>query len=99
MRIFFQRACYYNAHILFYRVYRFINWQAAAIRKTDPQALVTAGSWNPKSNTNMNGMKNLYSDHCLIRAGHDNAVMWQFQFHFKIENILGPFWHYLQGTA
>lgn len=52
---------------------RFINWQAAAIRKTDPQALVTAGSWNPKSNTNMNGMKNLYSDHCLIRAGHDNA--------------------------
>lgn len=54
--------------------YRFINWQAAAIRKTDPQALVTAGSWNPKSNTNMNGMKNLYSDHCLIRAGHDNAV-------------------------
>ncbi|KAK7104063.1 mannan endo-1,4-beta-mannosidase-like [Littorina saxatilis] len=48
---------------------RFINWQAEAICRADPQALVTAGSWSQNSQTYQWGKKNLYSDQCLIKAG------------------------------
>ncbi|KAK7466636.1 hypothetical protein BaRGS_00037293 [Batillaria attramentaria] len=48
---------------------RFVNWQADAILRTDPHALVTAGSWSQKSQSDQWGDKNLYSDHCLTLAG------------------------------
>merc|ERR1719277_2963587 len=48
---------------------RFINWQVDAIRKADPSALVTAGSWSQKSASGQFGDKNLYSDTCLVKAG------------------------------
>lgn len=55
----------YSAHDLL----RFINWQVDAIRRTDPDALVTAGSWSERSQTDQLGQKNLYSDDCLSAAG------------------------------
>ncbi|XP_060595800.1 mannan endo-1,4-beta-mannosidase-like [Ruditapes philippinarum] len=51
------------------QIQKFVNWQADAIRSTDPGALVTLGVWNPKSNTDKFGFRNLYSDHCLTSAG------------------------------
>ncbi|GFR69945.1 endo-1,4-beta-mannanase 1 [Elysia marginata] len=48
---------------------RFISWQTDAIKSVDPQALVTVGVWNPKSNTNSFGMVDHYSDTCLYKAG------------------------------
>ncbi|KAK6195091.1 hypothetical protein SNE40_000589 [Patella caerulea] len=55
----------YSAQILL----RFVNWQADAIRRADPHALVTAGSWNARDNTDKLNTHNLYSDHCLRKAG------------------------------
>ncbi|KAK7466625.1 hypothetical protein BaRGS_00037282 [Batillaria attramentaria] len=48
---------------------RFINWQADAIYRADPQALVTAGSASQGTQTDMFGKKNIYKDECLIKAG------------------------------
>nr|Q8WPJ2.1 RecName: Full=Mannan endo-1,4-beta-mannosidase; AltName: Full=Beta-mannanase; AltName: Full=Endo-beta-1,4-mannanase; Short=Man5A; Short=ManA; Flags: Precursor [Mytilus edulis]CAC81056.1 endo-1,4-mannanase [Mytilus edulis] len=48
---------------------RFVNWQAAAIKEVDPGAMVTVGSWNMKADTDAMGFHNLYSDHCLVKAG------------------------------
>jgi hypothetical protein len=53
----------------FFSVCRFINWQADAIRRTDPTALVTAGSWRQLSQSGAFGGLNLYSDDCLVKAG------------------------------
>lgn len=72
---FFFNLCYYNVYILFYCVYRFINWQVVVICKIDFMVLVMVGFWNLKSNINMNGMKNFYSDYCFICVGYDNVVM------------------------
>ncbi|KAK6195089.1 hypothetical protein SNE40_000587 [Patella caerulea] len=55
----------YSAHELL----RFINWQADAIMRADPGALVTAGSWNARDNTDRLNTHNLYSDNCLRKAG------------------------------
>ncbi|XP_070180562.1 mannan endo-1,4-beta-mannosidase-like isoform X2 [Littorina saxatilis] len=48
---------------------RFLNWQTDAIRSVDPQALVTSGSWRQWSQSGALGGRNLYSDHCLLKAG------------------------------
>ncbi|KAL8576152.1 hypothetical protein ACOMHN_027807 [Nucella lapillus] len=50
---------------------RFVNWQADAIRRVDPTALVTAGSWRQwsQSQSDALGGRNLYTDHCLLTAG------------------------------
>ncbi|XP_046582030.1 mannan endo-1,4-beta-mannosidase-like [Haliotis rubra] len=48
---------------------KFINWQADAIRQVDPQALVTAGSWEARSNVDKWGGFNMYKDECLVKAG------------------------------
>ncbi|KAK7104064.1 mannan endo-1,4-beta-mannosidase-like [Littorina saxatilis] len=48
---------------------RFVNWQVDAIRRTDPTALVTAGSWSQKSQSDQWGDRNIYSDTCLTKAG------------------------------
>ncbi|PVD25441.1 hypothetical protein C0Q70_13097 [Pomacea canaliculata] len=47
----------------------FINWQADAIKQVDSSALVTAGSWTARSNTDNWGNRNFYSDNCLTKAG------------------------------
>ncbi|KAI8502784.1 hypothetical protein Bbelb_194860 [Branchiostoma belcheri] len=47
------------------RVLRFINRQAAAIKEKDPNHLVTVGSWSEHGQ----GVRNLYSDQCLRKAG------------------------------
>ncbi|XP_022333894.2 mannan endo-1,4-beta-mannosidase-like [Crassostrea virginica] len=48
---------------------RFFNWQAAAIKQVDPQALVTVGAWSGRVNTDNFGFHNLYKDTCLVKAG------------------------------
>lgn len=48
---------------------RFINYQADAIRRTDPHAQVTAGAWSPNTITDQFGLTNLYKDECLTKAG------------------------------
>ena len=53
---------------------RFINWQVEAIRRTDPDALVTAGSSGQGTQSDQWGDKNLYSDHCLVTAGGKSGV-------------------------
>ena len=55
-------------------VYRFINYQADAIRRTDPAAQVTAGAWSPFSVTDQFGLRNLYKDDCLRKAGGKQNV-------------------------
>ncbi|KAL3874774.1 hypothetical protein ACJMK2_037744 [Sinanodonta woodiana] len=57
---------------------RFINWQVDAIRRTDPQAQVTAGSWSPISVTDNFGHRNIYKDQCLINAGGKQMGMLTF---------------------
>ncbi|XP_066267580.1 mannan endo-1,4-beta-mannosidase-like isoform X1 [Branchiostoma lanceolatum] len=47
------------------RVLRFINRQAAAIKEKAPNHLVTVGSWSELGQ----GVRNLYSDGCLQKAG------------------------------
>ncbi|KAH3776390.1 mannan endo-1,4-beta-mannosidase-like [Dreissena polymorpha] len=51
------------------QIQRFINWQADAIRREDPGAMVTLGSWNSKANTDRFGFHNLYKDSCLVGSG------------------------------
>ncbi|KAK3605222.1 hypothetical protein CHS0354_038657 [Potamilus streckersoni] len=48
---------------------RFINWQADGIKRADPHAMVTVGSWNTKANTDKFGFHNYWKDACLIKAG------------------------------
>lgn len=54
---------------------RFINWQVDAIRQVDPQALVTAGSWEARDNVDKWGGFNLYKDECLVKAGGKKMVI------------------------
>ncbi|KAK3727202.1 hypothetical protein RRG08_065081 [Elysia crispata] len=76
---------------------QFINWQADAIKKEDPEVLVTIGVWNPKSCTNNFGLAKLhYSDACLYKAGKRQMGKLDFyQFHTyswagKFDNV-SPF--------
>ncbi|XP_046355896.2 mannan endo-1,4-beta-mannosidase-like [Haliotis rufescens] len=48
---------------------RFLNHLANGIKQADSAALITSGSWNPISNTDMFGSQNLYNDSCLRKAG------------------------------
>jgi len=50
-------------------ILRFLNWQADAILRADPHALVTAGSWSQNSQTDNFGKFNYYKDTCLVKAG------------------------------
>ena len=79
-----QTSCWYTVHAVQTmtpteaarcHVCRFINWQAHAIRRTDPSALVTAGSWSQKSQTDMWHNKNIYADRCLVMAGGREQVL------------------------
>ncbi|KAK7466626.1 hypothetical protein BaRGS_00037283, partial [Batillaria attramentaria] len=48
---------------------RWISWQVDGIRRADPNALVTAGSWSQRSQSDNWSDKNLYRDECLTKAG------------------------------
>lgn len=53
---------------------RFVNWQADAIHRADPGALVSVGVWNPIANTDAFGFHDLYKDSCLTAAGGKSGV-------------------------
>lgn len=59
-----------NTFIPMERMLRFINKQAAAIKRNDPKALVTIGSWSehPQSDA-FEDTFDFYKDGCLIGAG------------------------------
>ncbi|KAK3785915.1 hypothetical protein RRG08_033023 [Elysia crispata] len=77
---------------------RFINWQADAIKQEDPQALVSVGVWNPKSNTDRFSMVDHYKDSCLYKAGQktmgklDFYQFHSYSWHGKFDNV-SPFLH------
>ncbi|KAK3092659.1 hypothetical protein FSP39_005543 [Pinctada imbricata] len=48
---------------------RFVNWQADAIKRTDPDALVTLGVWSGRPNMDKFGWRNIYKDSCLKHVG------------------------------
>lgn len=63
-----------DCHSIFPLVYRFINLQADAIHRTDPDALVSVGVWNPIDNTDAFGLHDLFKDECLVAAGGKEGV-------------------------
>ncbi|KAK3093082.1 hypothetical protein FSP39_010853, partial [Pinctada imbricata] len=56
----------------FQRFYNFlfVNWQADAIKRSDPAALVTVGTWSGRPVLEKFGWKNIYKDICLVKAGN-----------------------------
>jgi len=61
---------------------RFVNKQAAAIHAADPKALVTVGTWNPKSSMDVDGFRNYWKDECLVKAGGEaGGVLDFYQIH------------------
>lgn len=52
-------------------VQNFVNRTAGAIKRTDPDALVTNGSWNIRANSDHGNWTNYYRDDRLIEAGGD----------------------------
>ncbi|GFN85278.1 endo-1,4-beta-mannanase 1 [Plakobranchus ocellatus] len=70
---------------------RFISWQADAIKQEDPEALVTVGVWNPKSNTDRFNMADHYSDNCLKKAGQKSLHNWA-DYGTNKPIVVGEFW-------
>lgn len=69
-------------------IQRFINLVAGAIRRVDPNAKVTNGSWNFVTMTDINGMTNQYTDQKLIAAGGDSLGTLDFyQIHYYPEHF------------
>ncbi|CAG2178766.1 unnamed protein product, partial [Oppiella nova] len=67
----------YQAKFPIKRILRLFNWISSAIHTADPSALVSVGTWNPKTNTHeCSDCFNLYQDQCLVAAGGKaNGVM------------------------
>ncbi|CAG2176469.1 unnamed protein product, partial [Oppiella nova] len=65
------------------KILRLFNWISSAIHTADPLALVSVGTWNPKTNTHeCSDCFNLYQDQCLVAAGGKaNGVMDFYQIH------------------
>ncbi|CAG2111639.1 unnamed protein product [Medioppia subpectinata] len=65
------------------RILRFFNWISSTIHTTDPSALVSVGTWNPKTSTGQcDHCFNLYQDQCLVAAGGKaNGVLDFYQMH------------------
>ena len=57
---------------------RFANKLASAIKKADPKALVTIGSWSERASTNNFGYFNFWSDECLQKAGGESNGIFDF---------------------
>lgn len=74
------RAPGWAGDVPFERVLRFVNLQAGAIRRADPKALVSTGSWSPYAQSEADFLAedsaykygfNHYKDECLVGAGGD----------------------------
>ena len=52
-------------------IQQFVNLLTGAIRRTDPDALITNGSWSFQASTDVGGYYNYYTDERLIEAGGD----------------------------
>ena len=52
-------------------IQQFVNMLAGAIRRTDPDALITNGSWSFIASTDIDDYFNYYTDERLIEAGGD----------------------------
>ncbi len=78
-------------------IQQFINSLAGAIHRTDPDALVTNGSWSMRALTDVGSMKNYYTDAELIAAGGDpDGTLDFYQVHYYPQNFgndLNPFSH------
>lgn len=61
----------FNHHVPMSNIQRFINKCTGAIHRTDPDALVTNGSWAFIASTDVGGNYNYYTDERLIAAGGD----------------------------
>ncbi len=62
----------FNVHVPMSDIQRFINLCAGAIHRTDPEALVTNGSWCFYATSDVGGKnKNYYTDTRLIETGGD----------------------------
>ncbi|MEQ9309207.1 MAG: discoidin domain-containing protein [Balneolaceae bacterium] len=64
----------FNRHVPMSAIQRFVNQTAGAIHRTNPDALVSNGSWSfhALANTSNANSKNYYSDDELISAGKDS---------------------------
>lgn len=64
----------FNRHVPMSAIQRFVNQTAGAIHRTNPNALVSNGSWSfhALANTSNANSKNYYSDEELIAAGKDS---------------------------
>ena len=51
-----------GVYIEVYQMMRFINRQIGAIKREDPKALATIGSWSERSQTNNFGFRDFYTD-------------------------------------
>ncbi|CAB3380973.1 Hypothetical predicted protein [Cloeon dipterum] len=58
-----------GANIPMERMLKFLNWQLAAIRDSDPSALRSVSTWSELSGSDTLGRKNYYTDECLERIG------------------------------
>lgn len=61
----------YCDHVKMQDIQRVVNQCAGAIRRFDPQVLITNGAWSVISTSDTGNCKNFYTDEALIAAGHD----------------------------
>ncbi len=77
-----------GSQIEMYELLRFHNLQAGALKRADPNHLVTVGAWSEYSSTSQQGLApgrkffNYYADECLVKAGGDkDGVLDFYQIH------------------
>ena len=70
----------FTRHVPMSAIQRFVNQTAGAIHRTNPNALVSNGSWSfhALANTSNSNSKNYYSDEELISAGKDSLGILDF---------------------
>lgn len=85
-------------HVPMANIQRFVNQTAAAIKNTDPDALVTTGAWSfmaLSDNLDEENAKNYYSDKELIeKGGEENGTLDFYSVHFYPNHFgenLSPF--------
>jgi hypothetical protein len=86
----------FNLHVPMRNIQRFVNLCAGAIHRTDPDALVTNGSWAFKAQTDVDGNMNYYSDRRLMEAGGDSLGtldFYQVHYYSWAGTALSPFHH------
>jgi len=86
----------FTRHVPMAAIQRFINRCAGAIRRADPQAQVTNGSWSFIAQTNVDGNHNYYTDQRLREAGGDQDGFLDFytvHYYDWAGTVLSPFHH------